>query len=105
MAFAIVTFENKRTNQIKEVPVGFSWTHLFFGFFVPLFRSDWKFALIFFVVTWFTFGAYVFVTSFFYNKLYAEDLIKAGFKLKNLNGANASLVKKKTWTFVGLALG
>ena len=95
MAFATVTFENKKTNQIKEVPVGFSWTHLFFGFLVPLFRSDWKFGLIFFVLTWITVGMYVLVTSFFYNKLYAEDLIKEGFKLKNLNGANASLVKKK----------
>lgn len=95
MAFATVTFENKKTNQIKEVPVGFSWTHLFFGFLVPLFRSDWKFGLIFFVLTWITVGMYVLVTSFFYNKLYAEDLIKEGFKLKSLNGANASLVKKK----------
>ena len=95
MAFATVIFEKSKTNQVKDVPVGFSWTHLFFGFLVPLFRSDWKFALIFFVITWFTFGLYTIVTAFFYNKLYAEDLIKNGFKLKNLNGANANLVKKK----------
>ncbi|MBF0775524.1 hypothetical protein BVE84_04085 [Streptococcus azizii] len=30
--------------QMKQVPVGFSWTALLFGFFVPLFRQDWKWA-------------------------------------------------------------
>ena len=95
MAFAEITLENLKTNQEKRVPVGFSWTHLFFGFLVPLFRSDWKYALIFFVLTPLTVGLYALVTSFFYNKLYIEDLFKDGFKVKSLNGANKEVIRKK----------
>ena len=35
------------------------------------------------------------ITSFFYNKLYVSDLLKEGFKVKNLNGADKELVKIK----------
>ena len=31
---------------MKLAPVGYSWTNLFFGFFVPLFRGDWKWAVL-----------------------------------------------------------
>ena len=93
MAFAVITFENKKTKQLKLAPIGFSWTNLFFGFFVPLFRGDWKWAVIFFAVGWITVGFGSLVTSFFYNKLYAEELIKTGFKVKSLNGANKNLIK------------
>ena len=50
MAFAVISFENKRSNQLKLAPVGYSWTNLIFGFFVPLFRGDWKWAIIFLIV-------------------------------------------------------
>ena len=31
MAFATVTIEDKKNHIVKEAPVGFSWTVLFFG--------------------------------------------------------------------------
>jgi len=42
MAYTTITFENPRTEHIKQAPVGFSWTVLLFGFFPRLFRGDWK---------------------------------------------------------------
>ena len=55
MAFAVISFENKRSNQLKLAPVGYSWTNLIFGFFVPLFRGDGR-AIIFLIVGIVTFG-------------------------------------------------
>ena len=95
MAFAVISFENKRSNQLKLAPVGYSWTNLIFGFFVPLFRGDWKWAIIFLIVGIVTWGFGSIVTSFFYNKLHASDLMKDGFKIKSLNGADKDLVKAK----------
>ena len=69
MAFAVISLENKRSNQLKLAPVGYSWTNLIFGFFVPLFRGDWKWAIIFLIVGIVTWGFGSIVTSFFYNKL------------------------------------
>ena len=68
---------------------------MFFGFFVPMFRGDWKWGIIFLAVGIVTWGFGCIITSFFYNKLYVSDLLKEGFKVKNLNGADKELVKIK----------
>ena len=60
-----------------------------------MFRGDWKWAIIFLAVGIVTAGFGSIITSFFYNKLYASDLLQDGFKVKNLNGADKELVKIK----------
>ena len=40
-------------------------------------------------------GFWMYYYFFFYNKLYVSDLLKDGFKVKNLNGADKELVKIK----------
>lgn len=78
---------NHSNGRMKEVKVGFSWTTFFFGFFVPLFRGDIKWAAIMFVATLIVGGVTGGVGSFFigmlfcfmYNKFYTKDMLKKGF--------------------------
>lgn len=84
MAYTKVVFENPNTGHIKEAPVGFSWTVLFFGFFPPLFRGDWKWGIIVFLLALITWGLSNLVFMFIYNKLYIKDLIGSGFKAKSV---------------------
>ena len=73
----------------KTVKVGFSWTVFFFGFFVPLFRGDWKWAGIMaissIVVAMVTYGlgAWVLLLIFAvkYNEWYINDLKEKGYKV------------------------
>lgn len=83
-----VNLKNKKTGEVKQVKVGFSWTEFFFGWWVPLFRGDWFWFLIQLAATVvatlpmifmfpLSFGGVVsLVFSFIYNKLYAQRLIE-----------------------------
>ena len=42
-----------------------------------------------------TFGFGSLITAFFYNKLYAQELLNNGFKVKSLNGADKDLIKAR----------
>lgn len=80
--------------------VGFSWTLSFFGILVPLFRKDFKWATIYFVIALITkagikgaaedpallaiaaIGLLIHVyLAFTYNKIYTKGLIAKGYKL------------------------
>ena len=86
MAYGTVVFEHPMTKAVKEAPIGFSWTMLFFGFFPPLFRGDIKWMLITFVLVCLTFGVSDLLFCFMYNRLYVKDLVSKGFKAKNAYG-------------------
>ena len=78
MAFATIKLKSKQ-GVIKEAPVGFSWTTLFFGAFVALFRGDWMWALMMFVAQFITFGLASILFGFIYNRFYIEGLFKQGY--------------------------
>ena len=75
-------------DKTEEVNLGFSWTTLFFGALVPLFRLDIKYFAIMvaanFLLT--AMGLYelspivTLAFAFFYNKLYAKDLYEKGYR-------------------------
>lgn len=64
---------------LTEAKIGFSWTTLFFGCFVPLFRGDikWFFASI--LLALLTWGISWFIIPFFYNSVYVKGLLASGF--------------------------
>ena len=68
--------------QVKIVKEGFSWTMLFFGIFVPLYRGDWKWFLIVLIANIFTYGWASVVFAFIYNKIYINDLLEKGYKFQ-----------------------
>lgn len=95
MAFTSIMFENPHTGGIKEAPVGFSWTTLFFGFFPALFRGDWKWAIIMLIIGVITFGFGFFVFMFIYNRLYIKDLIGSGYKAKSIASGDMDFAQSK----------
>ena len=88
-----ITFTNDYTGQYKTAPVGFSWTTLFFGCFPAIFRSDWKWAAIQFLLALFTAGISCLIMPFFYNKLYIKDFLNKGFIPTDENQANYLIAK------------
>ena len=105
MAFTQVTMQSPNLTKVKVAPIGFSWTVLFFYFFVPLFRRDWLMALVMFIFSVigknhrylvYNFDIHYFYTmphlvppilativhivfAFTYNKMYLRRLIKKGY--------------------------
>lgn len=95
MAFATLMMENPNTGQIKEAPVGFSWTVFFFGFFPPMFRGDFKWGFIMLILALITVGISNIVFMFIYNKFYIKDLIGDGFKVKSIINSNEDLIRAR----------
>ena len=92
MAYTSIIFKNPNTGAIKEAPVGFSWTTFFFGLFPSLFRGDYKWAIIQFLIALCTFGLSGIVFAFIYNKLYIKELIGSGFKAQSIASGNMNSV-------------
>ena len=95
MAYTQIVFENPQTGKIKEAPVGFSWTVLFFNFFPPLLRGDLKWGIILLILAVFTGGLSGLVFMFIYNKLYIKGLIEAGYKAKSVEVGSMGEVSDK----------
>lgn len=95
MAFDTAILENPLTGQVKEAPLGFSWTMAIWGPFAPALRRDWLFVssllaalvLSFFleeVIPWSVLvpSALNVGCAFIWNKSYLQRLVAAGFRLK-----------------------
>lgn len=88
-----VILVNNYTGEQKKGIIGFSWTTFFFGCFPALFRSDWKWAGIQFILALITGGLSWLVMPFLYNKLYIKDLIGKGFVPLDDSQANILVMK------------
>ncbi len=95
MAIAKVFLANPQTGETRIAPIGFSWTTSFFGYLPAIFRTDWKWTIIMFVLSFVTFGLSYFVFPFIYNKLYINDLLDKGFRIKSIEGADIRTIEMK----------
>lgn len=76
--------------KIKSCKIGYSWTNLFFMFFTPLARGDFKNFFIQFFLIFVLSNLSSLLTTFawliipaFYNKIYIKGLLNKGYKPKN----------------------
>ena len=109
MAHNKIFFEHPTTKDSKEAPVGFSWTLLAFGIFVPLFRGHWRWAFILFMahfilmmiasilftgranaeeITQIAPSLIDIPMAFYYNSIYIRELVETGYKAKAILRGN-----------------
>lgn len=79
----MATFKHVYSDEIKVVPEGFSWTILFFGFLVPMFRGDFIGAAVLLTCSVFTRGASNILFAFLYNDYYISSLQSDGYQRVN----------------------
>jgi hypothetical protein len=78
-----VVIQHPTNGLIKTGFFGYSWTYLFFGWFVPLFRGELGVAALHLLFSIFTFGIWQIIVSFLYNKQYMTRMLEKGYVLKD----------------------
>ena len=92
MAFATISVSNGV--EIKQAPLGFSWTTFFFGGWPAIFRQDWLMGAVILVLSVFTWGLAGIIFAFFYNKIYLKSLFEKGYSIHSLPpGVTSDMVK------------
>ncbi|MCX6592716.1 MAG: hypothetical protein NTZ56_14435 [Acidobacteria bacterium] len=77
----VVMIRNPHTGVVKKGFYGFSWTYLFFGWFVPLIRGELGVAALHLLFSLCTLGIWQIVVAFLYNKQYTIRNLEKGYIL------------------------
>jgi hypothetical protein len=88
-----IQLKHQTSGVFKEAKMGFSWTSLFFGCLVPLFRGDFVWAILHVIITPITFLVFWLVFPFIYNRLYIKSLLEKGYFPSNDLSKNALVAK------------
>ena len=75
-----IRLKHEASGMVEKAVIGFSWTTLFFGIFVPLLRGDWKWVFIGLAITFATMGIGWIFIPFIYNKSFVKGLLLKGYK-------------------------
>ena len=67
----------------KNCFVGYSWTYLIFGFFVPIFRGEISIGVFHLILSLVTFGIFQLIMPFLYNKQYSIRLLNNSWSLND----------------------
>jgi CHASE2 domain-containing sensor protein len=78
----------------KSGYVGFSWTYLVFGWFVPVIRGELGVGVLHLVITFVSFGLSQLIFPFLYNRQYMNRMLTAGWAL-DTNDPNVDIAKEK----------
>ena len=78
----------------KNGYVGYSWTYLVFGWFVPMFRGELGIGVLHFAFTLISAGLSQLIFLFIYNRQYMTRMLTSGWQLDS-SDSNYDLVKHK----------
>ena len=67
--------------MVKKGYLGYSWSYLFFGWFVPIFRGELGVGLLHLAITLFSAGLSQLIFPFIYNRQYMIRLLLSGWQL------------------------
>ncbi len=79
----LIQLNNIYKGKTKDVKLGFSWTSLFFGPLIPLFRGDILWTILYIVLFPITAGFIWLIFPFLYNKIYIKKLVGSGWQAAN----------------------
>lgn len=92
MAFTTISLTNGV--EVKQAPLGFSWTTFFFGGFPALLRGDFLVGFLIILGCAFTWGIAGIIMAFMYNKMYAKSLFEKGYTIHSMApGYTEAMVK------------
>ena len=89
-----VALIHPQTGLMKSGYYGFSWTFLFFGWFVPVFRGELLVALLHLAITVVTFGIWQVIIAFLYNKQYMTRMLEKGYVFNDTEQVNEEARRK-----------
>ncbi len=78
----------------KDGYVGFSWTYLLFGWFVPVIRGELGVGVLHLIITFVSFGLSQLVFPFLYNRQYMNRMLTSGWAL-DTNDSNFDIAREK----------
>jgi len=84
-----VLLRHRQSGLTSKGYVGFSWTYLLFGWFVPLFRGELVVAALHLLFTLVTGGLWQLVVCFLYNRQYMIRMLTSGWVLADSEQRNA----------------
>jgi hypothetical protein len=88
-----IIIKHSPSGLIKTGCYGFSWTYLFFGFLVPLFRGEIGIAVLHVILCFFTLGLWWLIAAFIYNKQYMTRMLTSGWVLADTPEKNAAAAR------------
>ncbi|MFM8555944.1 MAG: hypothetical protein ACKODG_07195 [Betaproteobacteria bacterium] len=76
-----VMIQHPQTGIVRNGFYGFSWTYLFFGWWVPLIRGELGVAALHLLFTFFTLGLWQVIVAFLYNRQFMIRMLEKGYVL------------------------